>query len=81
MIPLIRSFAHELLYSPEAARVWLRSFLAWVATVGGQVVAAGPEQIAHWTVKDWALRFGIAAVAAGALLVKAGQKNVPEPKP
>jgi hypothetical protein len=81
MIPLLKSFFHELLYSPEAARVWLRSGLAWIAAAGAQVVAYPPEVVATWGVKDWALRFGIAALAGGALLLKAGDKNPPKAAP
>jgi hypothetical protein len=75
MIPLIRSFVLELLYSPEAARVWFRSFLAWASGVGAQVVAAPPGEIAKWTLKDWVIRCAIAGVLGFALMLKAGEKN------
>lgn len=80
MIPLIQKFVHELLYSPEAARVWLRGFLGWASMTLAQVVAAGPDVVAHWTLKDWALRIVVSGIAGFALLVKAGEKNAaPQP--
>lgn len=78
MIPLIRSFVHELLWSPERARVWLRALLGWGATAAAQVVAAPASEVAAWTAKDWAVRLGIAGILGFALLLKAGDKN---PKP
>lgn len=78
MIPLIRSFVHELLWSPERVRVWLRGALGWLAVTGAQVVAVPMEQVMAWRAKDWALRFLISGVAGFALLIKAGDKNRPE---
>lgn len=77
MIPLISSFFRELLYSPERARVWLRSSLAVVFGALAQVVATPAEQLALWSTRDWSLRIGIALILGFALSLKAGEKNPP----
>lgn len=79
MIPAFRRFVNDLLFNEQKARIWLRGFLLWAATVGGQVVAYPPEVVATWGVKDWALRFGIAALAGLAGLLAVGQRN-PSPE-
>lgn len=79
MIPLLKNFFRELLYSPERVRLWARGFLTWAATTGAQVVAYPPETVAHWGVKDWAVRMLISGVAGFAVLLKAGDKNIPTP--
>lgn len=81
MIPLLKAFFHELLYSPERVRVWIRGFLTWAAAAGAQVVAYPPEVVGGWGVKDWAIRAAIAGVAGFAVMVKAGEKNVPTSPP
>ncbi len=78
MIPLLRGFIRELLYSPEAARVWLRSFLIWASTMGAQVLATPLAELSAWSIKQWAIRCAVSGVAGFALMLKAGEKN---PKP
>jgi hypothetical protein len=68
---------HDFFYSPERARLWLRSVLAWVAVAGAQIVVVPREQIATWSARDWAIRLGVAALAGLALGVKAGDRNPP----
>jgi len=81
MIPLLKNFWHELMYSPERVRVWFRGFLGWAAAAGAQVVTAGPEAVMTWTAKDWTIRMLVAGVAGFALLLKAGEKNAPSAPP
>jgi hypothetical protein len=75
MITLFRTFFHELLYSPERARVLFRSFLTWGATMAAQVIAVPTAELATWTLKQWATRLLVAGVAGFALMLKAGEKN------
>jgi len=81
MIPLVRKFFHDLLWSPDKAVLWIRGVLTWVAAAAGQVVAYPPEVVAAWGVKDWSIRFAVAAVAGGAVMLRAGDKNPPPPPP
>ena len=78
MIPIIKTFLSELLWSPERARLWARGFLAWAAAVAAQLVTSTPEQILAWTARQWAVHLAVAGLAGLAVMVKAGEQN---PKP
>ena len=75
MIPLLRAFWRELWWSPEAARVWMRAGLGWLAAVAAQVMAYPADVVSAWGARDWAIRLAIAGVAGLALLLKAGERN------
>jgi hypothetical protein len=79
MIPILKKFIHDLLYSPERATLWFRGIATWLATAAGLVVAYPPETIANWHFKDWVLRFVIAAIGGLAVMAKAGEKNQAAP--
>jgi hypothetical protein len=79
MIPLLGAFFYDLLWSPERARLWLRSFLGVAFGAAAQAVAVPPEQVAAWTARDWAVRLGVALILGVALSVKAGDKNPAAP--
>jgi hypothetical protein len=81
VIPLLKTFFHNLLYSPERATLWFRGIATWAATAAGLVVAYPPETITSWHFKDWALRFAIAGVGGLAVMAKAGDKNQAPPAP
>lgn len=78
MIPLIRQFFHDLLWSKERVTLWFRSSLGFVFGALAQVVAVPVEVILAWTPREWATRAGIALILAAAFATKAGEKN---PKP
>ena len=69
MIPLIRQFFHDLLWSPERMTLWLRG--AWFAIWQAMGVAIAqnalpiPAKYAPW----------VAMISAAALLAKAGDRN------
>jgi hypothetical protein len=75
VIPVIKRFFHDLLYSPERATLWFRGIFTWLGVSAGLLVAYPPETIAAWHLKDWALRFVIAGVTAIPVMKKAGDKN------
>lgn len=57
---------------------YLRSALAFVLTIGGQVAAAGPDVVATWSVRQWAMHVLFACGAALVPLMRAGDFN-PQP--
>ncbi len=71
MIPLLKSFVHDLLYSEERVTLWARGFLTWLGLVGALVVAKGEAALTDW--RTW----GVAAIGGAAVLFKAGDKNKP----
>jgi hypothetical protein len=75
MIPLLKRFFHDLLYSPERATLWFRGVTTWIGVSAGLVVAYPPETIINWKFKDWAMRFVIAGVTAVPMMKKAGDRN------
>jgi hypothetical protein len=75
MIPLVKQFFRDLLFSPERVTLWARGFLGWAGTVIGIVAAQGTA--AMWTWKPWVAG---ALVGAG-MLFKAGDKNLKAPMP
>ena len=54
MIPLIKSYLHDLLYSPERAKLMLRSGATFAALMGVQLVMVPVDQMLAWTAKEWA---------------------------
>ena len=73
MIPLIKEFLHNLLYSRERATLWLRGtwFTAW------QLVSVLATQGMLGPIQKWAPV--ISAVSGLALFAKAGDRNVTPP--
>jgi hypothetical protein len=71
MIPLMKQFVHDLLYSPERVTLWIRMlwFAVWQAVA--QVTATGALPISQ----KYAPWIGLLSVAA--LGAKAGDKNKP----
>lgn len=62
-------------------RRWLRAFLAWMASIMTQVLAAGFDTALTWTWKDWAKRLFIAAIFGTVGAINLGEKNRPTDEP
>ena len=89
MIRLIYSSIRAFLWDEKVAAASLRSFLTFVASSVAIVTASASdatgwinvEIIRQWDWKAWAIRLGAAALAAGAVRLRAGDKNPPAPAP
>lgn len=58
-------------------RRYTRGVLAWLAAVGMQMTAAGPDAMAEWTARRWVIGFFVAALAGTVGLINLGDKNEP----
>lgn len=84
MIPAIKRFFHDLLYSESRFRLWFRGFLMWAATLAAQIALTPQAELVAWTFRGWAIRLIISGVAGAAMFVSAGEmnkKDSPEVKP
>ncbi len=85
MIKLITGWVRGFLFDPKVAAASLRSFLTFLASASAIVVASASDAtggvnadiIRQWDWKAWAIRLGAAALAAGAVRIRAGEKNIP----
>lgn len=76
MIPAIKTFVHDLLWSEERFRLWARGFLLWAGMMAAQVSLTPTAEFVTWGFKAWAIRLLIAAAVGSAGFIKAGDKNV-----
>lgn len=88
MFKSIPTHLRNFFWNPEYFEASLRSTITFIITLVGSVLATAPdpqggglvnwEQVGMWTWKGWAARLFLAAIAAGAMRLRAGDKN-PEP--
>jgi hypothetical protein len=89
MIRLIYSSVRSFLWDEKVAASSLRSLLTFVASSVAIVTASASdatgginvEIIRQWDWQAWAIRLGAAALAAGAVRIRAGDKNEPASAP
>jgi hypothetical protein len=66
---------------PLKLRRWFRGFIAWLAGILTQVLAAGIDAAVDWKWQDWAKRLGVAALFGVVGIINLGDKNLPVEKP
>lgn len=75
-----KSWVHRLIDwfhgDPMKVRRWVRSFLAWLASIGMMVITPGIDAALAWGWRDWAKRLGVAAIFGAVGAINLGQKNV-----
>jgi hypothetical protein len=66
---------------PLKIRRWVRGFIAWLAGILTQVLAAGIDAAVDWKWQDWVKRLGVAGLFGLVGLINLGDKNLPTPTP
>jgi len=87
VIRLIYNSIRAFLWDEKVAASSLRSFLTFIASSVAIVTASASDAtggvnadiIRQWDWQAWAIRLGAAALAAGAVRIRAGDKNEPAP--
>lgn len=80
MIPLLKSLWRDFWYSPEKARLWLRSVITFVTLTLIQVFSYPWEVVQTWSTKEIMFRMAVSGLGAFALGIGVGEKNKP-PEP